>query len=85
MTDRIRADQKPSPAPRPRAPKYRILVKNSTYCKSCGICIELCPKKVLVLDPETRKAALAEAEACNGCGLCEFLCPDYVLVLMENE
>ncbi len=65
--------------------KFRILVKNPAYCKACGICIELCPKKVLGQVPTTRKVELRAPELCNGCGLCEFLCPDFVLILAENE
>ncbi len=66
-------------------PKYRIEIKNPTYCKACTICVDLCPKKSLGLDPETRRVELTHAETCNGCGLCEFICPDFVLQLIDNE
>ncbi len=69
----------------PARTTYRILVANSSYCKSCGICIELCPKQSLILDPDTRKVVLDKPETCNGCGLCEFLCPDFVLMLVDDE
>lgn len=67
------------------ARRRRLALLNSVYCKSCAICVELCPKDALALDATTRKVVIAKPEACNGCGLCEFLCPDYVLMLVPND
>ncbi|GHV54245.1 2-keto acid:ferredoxin oxidoreductase subunit delta [Deltaproteobacteria bacterium] len=47
-------------------------------CKSCGICMELCAKKVLAPDAEG-KPFPANAQACVTCGLCELHCPDFAL------
>ena len=62
-----------------RAP-VEIVITDSR-CKSCGICIDLCPKRVLVAVQPLLKAAVANPEACTGCGLCQMLCPDWCISL----
>ncbi|GAB4530187.1 MAG: hypothetical protein Kow0063_08030 [Anaerolineae bacterium] len=61
------------------------LVVTLSWCKSCGICIELCPREVLGAEEVTRKVVLIAPEKCNGCGLCEISCPDYVFTMQELE
>ncbi|WP_199873211.1 2-oxoacid:acceptor oxidoreductase family protein [Ideonella sp. A 288] len=48
------------------------------WCKSCDICVKLCPERCLVLNGE-RVVELAEPERCTGCRLCEWLCPDFAI------
>lgn len=57
------------------------IVIEDQWCKSCGICIDLCPKKVLAAVPPFLKAAVADLAACTGCGLCQMLCPDWCISL----
>lgn len=61
------------------------LVVTISWCKSCGICMELCPREVLGADEITQKVILIAPEKCNGCGLCELACPDYVFTIDELE
>lgn len=51
---------------------------NTRYCKGCGICVELCPKKVLELDA-LGKIAVVRDEDCIECGQCQLRCPDYAI------
>lgn len=54
------------------------------YCKGCGYCIALCPKKVLEKSKElTRKGfflpVVTSLEKCTACGTCENICPDFAI------
>jgi len=54
------------------------------WCKSCGICIEFCPKDVLV--PDNQEKPIPEnIDACIKCGLCELRCPDFAITVEEVE
>jgi 2-oxoglutarate ferredoxin oxidoreductase subunit delta len=61
--------------------KLKTNVKN---CKGCGICIELCPKKVLDLD-ELGKINVAREADCIKCGQCELRCPDYAIFVIRDK
>ncbi|CAB1247053.1 4Fe-4S binding protein [Clostridium sp. WLY-B-L2] len=49
------------------------------WCKGCGICVEFCPKSVLIL--KNGKVSIADEDKCIKCGLCELRCPDYAIFL----
>ena len=61
------------------------LVVTISWCKSCGICMELCPRGVLGAEAVTKSVILIAPDKCNGCGLCELTCPDYVFTVEELE
>ncbi len=48
------------------------------WCKSCDICVRMCPERCLVLNAE-QIVELANPEACTGCRICEWLCPDFAI------
>jgi len=54
------------------------------WCKSCGICIEFCPKDVLV--PDNKEKPVPEnIDACIKCDLCELRCPDFAITVEGVE
>jgi len=57
---------------------------DSSLCRACGICVELCPKGVLKAVPPLRKAQVAEPDKCTGCLLCQELCPDWAVDVIEG-
>lgn len=57
---------------------------NQYWCKSCGICIEFCPKEVFD-EGERNRAYPARPEQCNGCELCERICPDLAITLVRSD
>jgi 2-oxoglutarate ferredoxin oxidoreductase subunit delta len=57
---------------------------NRDWCKGCGICVELCPKKVLDLDEED-KAVAAAPQDCICCKLCELRCPDLAIEIETED
>lgn len=54
------------------------------WCKSCGICIEFCPKGVLVPDDQ-EKPIPENIDACIKCKLCELRCPDFAITVEGVE
>ncbi|SHK56372.1 2-oxoglutarate ferredoxin oxidoreductase subunit delta [Desulfatibacillum alkenivorans DSM 16219] len=57
---------------------------NRDWCKGCGICVELCPKKVLEMDAEEKSAAV-RPEDCIACKLCEMRCPDLAIEIITEQ
>jgi len=54
------------------------------WCKACGICIEFCPKDVLVPDDNGIPKPV-NIDACTKCGLCELRCPDFAIAVEGVE
>lgn len=53
-------------------------------CKSCGLCIEICPKKVLSWDDEVlghfgTPTIKCDIKNCIQCKSCEKICPDIAI------
>jgi indolepyruvate ferredoxin oxidoreductase beta subunit len=82
-------DEARTTTPEAEAPAARIPVPVDTpysvrleitpeWCKSCDICVRLCPERCLQLNGE-RIVELAQPEKCTGCRLCELLCPDFAI------
>ena len=72
------AVEMPVPAAPATAPYQIRLEINQDWCKSCDICVTMCPEHCLRLN-EDRVAELAAPEKCTGCRLCEWLCPDFAI------
>lgn len=56
-------------------------------CKGCGLCVDTCPKHVLVLDSTLvnehgyHPVRLTDAASCTSCALCARICPDAVFAV----
>jgi len=56
---------------------------NTKWCKGCGICVILCPKKVLEIRNE--KVSVEHPDDCIRCRICEQHCPDFAIFVKEAD
>ena len=61
------------------------VVIDEDRCKSCGLCVSICPKKVLRISERINlkgyyPAELSDNENCISCGFCYLVCPDKAIV-----
>lgn len=68
----------------PRKARDIQVVVNKQRCRSCGICIDLCPEKVFIAEKPLLKARVVDLPACTGCRLCEWLCTDWAINVVVN-
>lgn len=71
------------------AKTYRTLI-DKNRCKGCELCVNACPKKVLVMSKEINDkgyffATVVQQGACIGCRFCAFQCPDVAIELFQND
>ncbi|RLE68179.1 MAG: hypothetical protein DRJ45_08350 [Thermoprotei archaeon] len=70
--------------------KNRIII-NEEWCKGCGMCVWICPSKVLALSLEELNSRgyhpvqAVYPEKCIGCQLCEYICPDFAIFIEKEE
>ena len=55
-------------------------------CKGCGLCADVCPKKILALSREINSKgyhpiAVTDQSQCIGCAFCATMCPDCVITV----
>ena len=56
-------------------------------CKGCGLCVSVCPKKILRLSPDKLNAKgfhpseITDQEACIACAFCATMCPDCIITV----
>ena len=60
-----------------------------TKCKGCGLCVNVCPKKVLELESKVSAkgyfpAYQARPEDCIFCAICCTMCPDVAITITET-
>ena len=65
--------------------KYAIDIDR---CKGCGLCVAVCPKKVLDISQEVNlkgyfPAYQAYPEKCVLCSTCCIMCPDVAITITE--
>jgi 2-oxoglutarate ferredoxin oxidoreductase subunit delta len=57
-----------------------LLKIDDEECKGCGLCVEACPPKVIVLGDCLNhygyRTAVYTGKGCTGCGVCFMACPE---------
>jgi len=68
--------------------KGRITVLEEK-CKSCGLCVNACPVKVLriseKINAKGHRPMEQFKEGCVGCAVCALTCPDLVIEVYKEE
>lgn len=54
------------------------------WCKACGICIGICPRKILA-EAVDGSPEVIDAQRCTRCLLCELICPDFAIRVSREE
>ncbi len=56
-------------------------------CKGCGLCVDVCPRKILILSKKEvnsrgyHPAECTDQAQCIGCAFCARMCPDVVITV----
>jgi 2-oxoglutarate ferredoxin oxidoreductase subunit delta len=63
---------------------------NKDACKGCGICIAMCPVKILEFSNGLNKVGVhypivIDETECTECENCMIYCPDFAMVVIKNE
>jgi len=58
-------------------------------CKSCGYCVQFCPKKVIQIGQIRNEKGYYfpdfDLEGCIGCGTCAVMCPEAAIEMWKGE
>lgn len=63
------------------------IIVDVRYCKGCGLCVGVCPRELIVLDPDRitdkgyHPAMLTDESKCTGCANCALMCPDVAITV----
>lgn len=63
------------------------LMINKNACKGCGLCVIVCPKKILRLSERElnekgyNPVEITDAQECTACAACARMCPDLVFTV----
>ena len=57
------------------------------YCKSCGLCMDVCPFKLIDWSEEAGETGFwveqKDSEKCTGCKLCAIMCPECAISVFK--
>ncbi|MDW7656010.1 MAG: 4Fe-4S dicluster domain-containing protein [Bacillota bacterium] len=63
---------------------------NETLCKGCGLCVTVCPRKIIALQQDKlnikgfHPAGVEQMDRCIGCAFCATICPDSVIEVWKE-
>ena len=65
-----------------------IIDKNK--CKACGLCVAVCPKKILEMKNTLNEygnyfAECIDENSCIACCMCAKMCPDWAITIIDDK
>jgi 2-oxoglutarate ferredoxin oxidoreductase subunit delta len=61
---------------------------NKDRCKGCGLCVEVCPNKVLEFTEDINKMGYIYPSpvglGCTGCAMCALVCPEVAIEVFRE-
>ncbi len=64
---------------------------DEAICKGCGLCVQVCPKKILRLAVHRMNskgynpAEVTDQDACISCAMCGIMCPDSAITVEKED
>lgn len=64
---------------------------DTQVCKGCGLCVSVCPAKVLALDANAVNAkgyhpsSVRDPKGCIACAMCATVCPDSAIRVEKED
>ncbi|MDI6812875.1 MAG: 4Fe-4S binding protein [Desulfitobacteriaceae bacterium] len=67
-----------------------IVKIHTERCKSCGLCVHVCPQKILHIGEIANSKGyyaveIQDQDRCKGCAFCALICPDLALEVYREE
>lgn len=56
---------------------------DTDLCTGCGVCVAMCPRQILDIDPETGVCRVIDQSKCDLLGGCEFQCPTGAITVRQ--
>ncbi|MHC4394105.1 MAG: 4Fe-4S dicluster domain-containing protein [Planctomycetota bacterium] len=65
------------------------IIIDTELCKSCGLCVVVCPKNSIVISKGSNKNGYFPAEKnnddCTGCAMCAVICPEAIIEVQCDD
>jgi 2-oxoglutarate ferredoxin oxidoreductase subunit delta len=67
-----------------------MVVIDREICKGCAYCVDVCPKKVIIIEDVFNQKGFFPASArfnakCTGCCLCAHMCPEVAIEVYREK
>lgn len=60
-----------------------VIQIKTEWCKSCEMCVEFCPTKVLEM--RGFYPVVVALDKCTACMLCDYRCPDFAITVITVD
>ncbi|MDD5482866.1 MAG: ferredoxin family protein [Kiritimatiellae bacterium] len=71
--------------------RYQVKVLK-IFCKGCGLCVNVCPQKLLVISQNVNKGGFhfpeqdkKSGKSCAGCKQCALICPEAAIEIFRID